>query len=229
MSKSGIFEGKTTNEAIEKGLKEFGVSKDKVEIKVIEEEKRSFFSILDPRVVKVEITLKNDEDINSKAKEKVIEELNEKEIEDAVKEFDLFLKEFVSKLPTPNVEYKVFYKDSYLNVEIIGDDLNYLIGYRGDTLNSIQAIFSAYAAKLNKKRVRVILDIGNYKEKRKRTLENLADKTANRVIKTRRQIALEPMHPYERKIIHSRLQDNNKVKTFSVGEEPHRKIVIAPM
>ena len=227
MSKSGIFEGKTTNEAIEKGLKEFGVSKDKVEIKVIEEEKRSFFSILDPRVVKVEITLKNDEDINSKAKEKVIEELNEKEIEDAVKEFDLFLKEFVSKLPTPNVEYKVFYKDSYLNVEIIGDDLNYLIGYRGDTLNSIQAIFSAYAAKLNKKRVRVILDIGNYKEKRKRTLENLADKTANRVIKTRRQIALEPMHPYERKIIHSRLQDNNKVKTFSVGEEPHRKIVIA--
>lgn len=231
MPKSMIFEGKTTNEAIEKGLKEFHVSKEKVDIKVLEEEKRSFFSILEPRKVKIEMTLKEENVENRKyiEKEKKIEQITEEEIEKAKKEVERFLKEFIDKLPTKEIEYKVENNNPYLNIDIQGKDINYLIGYRGENLNSLQIILSSFISNVSKSRIKVILDIGNYKEKRKKTLEELAERTASRVIKTKKQVALEPMQPYERKIIHSKLQENNKVKTFSVGEEPHRKIVIAPM
>lgn len=232
MSKSMIFEGKTTNEAIEKGLKELHVSKDKVEIIVIEEDKRSFFSILEPRKVKVEMTIKENKEENNivkETKEKVIEEVSAEEIEKMQKEVSKFLEELISKLPSNDIKFEVGQQDNYITVDIDGDDVNYLIGYRGETLNSIQVLLSAFVSNKTKSKIRVIVDIANYKNKRKKTLEDLAVKTANRVIRTKKQVTLEPMHPYDRKIIHTKLQDNNKVKTYSVGEEPHRKIVIAPM
>ena len=102
-----------------------------------------------------------------------------------------------------------------------------MIGYRGETLYALQAILSSIASKNVDQRVRVILDIEGYKEKREKTLEDLAEKVAKTVVKTRKPITLEPMQPYERKIIHSKLQENSKVQTISVGEEPHRKIVIS--
>lgn len=228
MPNSKIFEGKTTNEAIEKGLKEFHVSKDKVEIKIIEEEKRSFFSILDPRVVKIEMTLKEgvkEEDYSKK--ETVQEEVSKEELEEIKGKVEVFLKELIEKLPAKDLEYKVDYENSYITVDITGKDVNYLIGYRGDVLNSLQTILSSFITNITKHKVRAILDIGNYKEKRKTTLENLAERTASNVIRTGKKITLEPMTPYERKIIHSKLQENSKIKTYSVGEEPYRKIVIS--
>ena len=105
--------------------------------------------------------------------------------------------------------------------------MGFLIGYRGETLYALQNILSAIAGKGIQNKVRVILDIEGYKSKREKTLEDLADKVARTVIKTRKPVKLEPMQAYERKIIHSKLQQNSKVETTSVGEEPYRRIVVS--
>lgn len=225
MEKTIISEGKTTNEAIENGLRKLNVSKDCVDIKVLEnEDKRSFFSILTPRVVKVEMTLKEIKRDNSKIKKDI--ELSHKEQEKAKENLEKFLKEFILKLPK-GVTYKIETTSSYINVDIMNGDLGYLIGYRGETLYALQNILSSIAGKGIENRIRVILDIEGYKAKREKTLEDLAEKVAKTVIKTRKSIKLEPMQAYERKIIHSKLQQNQKVETISVGEEPHRRIIVS--
>ncbi len=230
MSKTIIVEGKTTNEAIEKGLKQLKVTRDHVQIKVLEDEKRSFFSILTPRVVKIEMTLKDSDDEN-KVRNNV--HLSKKEVHlseenqlIAKQNVEKFLAEFIKELPE-GATYVVDSNDQGLSVSISNEKLGFLIGYRGETLYALQAILSSIASKNVDQRVRVILDIEGYKEKREKTLEDLAEKVAKTVVKTRKPITLEPMQPYERKIIHSKLQENSKVQTISVGEEPHRKIVIS--
>ena len=227
MDKTIISEGKTTNEAIEKGLKQLRVSRDKVEIKVLEnEEKRSFFSILVPRVVKVEMKLKEEKSEKREVKTKRIIELTEEEQEKAKQNVKSFLEELQKELPE-NTTYKITKNEIGLNIEISNENLGFLIGYRGETLYAFQNILSAIAGKGIDKKVRVILDIEGYKEKREKTLEELAEKVAKTVIKTRKPVKLEPMQAYERKIIHSALQQNDKVQTESIGEEPNRRIVIS--
>lgn len=225
MSKSIISEGKTTNEAIEKGLKELKVSKNEVEIKVLEnEDKRSFFSILAPRIVKVELTLKEDEKATVTEKKEII--LSEKDFETAKNNVKLFLDEFFKSLKEDS-EYDIKQEDNRLLIEIKGENLGFLIGYRGETLYDLQNILSSIANKNVDNRVSVILDIENYRQKREKTLHDLALKVASTVIKTRKSVTLEPMKPYERKIIHSALQENNKVTTKSIGKEPRRRVVIS--
>ncbi len=227
MEKTIISEGRTTNEAIENGLKQLRVSKDKVEIKVLEnEEKRSFFSILAPRVVKVEMTLKEDKTEKKEIKPKKIIELSEEEQEKAEENVKNFMEEIIKELPE-NTTYVIHKDKTGLNVEISNENLGFLIGYRGETLYAFQNILSAIAGKDIDKKVRVILDIEGYKAKREKTLEELAEKVAKTVIKTRKPVKLEPMQAYERKIIHSKLQQNDKVQTESIGEEPNRRIVIS--
>ena len=224
MEKSIISEGKTTNEAIEKGLKELKLPRDMVEIKVLEnEDKRSFFSILAPRVVKVEMTVKE-----NKTEKKVKKDIHmsDEEQDKATENLENFLKEFVKELPE-NTEYSIEKTDKAIKVNLFNKDLGYLIGYRGETLYALQNILSAVASKGIKGKIRVILDIEGYKAKREKTLEDLAEKVAKTVIKTRKTVKLEPMQAYERKIIHSKLQGNTKVETVSVGEEPQRRIVIS--
>ena len=227
MDKTIIAEGRTTNEAIENGLKQLRVSKDKVEIKILEnEEKRSFFSILAPRVVKVEMKLKEEKNEKKEIKTKKIIELSKKEQDKAEENVKKFMEEILKELPE-NTTYKVSKSETGLNVEILNKNLGFLIGYRGETLYAFQNILSAIAGKGIDKKVRVILDIEGYKEKREKTLEELAEKVARTVIKTRKPVKLEPMQAYERKIIHSKLQQNDKVETESIGEEPNRRIVIS--
>lgn len=222
---SVIAEGKTTAEAIENGLKQLNVSKDKVNIKVLENtEKRSFFSILAPRVVKVELTLKDVKEHYAPMQEHV-NQITPEQIEIAKKNLTVFLDEFSTKFEDFDYDIKVNGND--INVELKGNDSSKLIGYRGETLNSIQIVMSTIANKNVMGKVRIILDIAGYREKRKKVLEDLADKISKTVIKTGKTIMLEPMPAYERKIIHTRLQNNEKVKTFSKGEEPYRKIVIS--
>ena len=225
MEKTIIAEGKTTNEAIENGLKELKVSKDRVNIKVLEsEDKRSFFSILAPRVVKVELTLKEEKE--SKPKKEI--ELSEDEKNKAIENVKTFLNDFINKLNENNeISYNVEFINSYLNISINCKDLGYLIGYRGETLYAMQNILSSIAGKGISNRVKVILDIEGYKEKREKTLESLAEKVAKTVLRTRKPIKLEPMKAYERKIIHTKLQNYNKIDTSSVGEEPYRRIVVS--
>ena len=230
MEKTIVTEGKTTNEAIEKGLKILNVSKNKVEIKVLEnEDKRSFFSILAPRVVKVQMTLKEDLNNVKKTEEKPIRkeiELTEEEQNKAAKNVNEFLIDFIKQLPE-DTTYEIKKDKSAIYVSMNNENLGFLIGHIGETLYAMQSILSAIAGKGLENRVRVILDIEEYKEKREKTLKELANKIAKTVVRTRKPVKLEPMKAYKRKIIHSQLQTNNKVETYSVGEEPHRRIVIA--
>ena len=225
MGKKIVSQGKTTNEAIENGLKELNVNKNMVDIKILEnEEKRSFFSILTPRVVKVQLTLKDEK--NKKNVEKKEIKLSEEEQEIAKKNIDKFLKEFLN-IVEENTEYIIQNDEKGLSVELKNNNLGFLIGYRGETLYSFQNILSAVASKNLNSRVRVILDIEGYKEKREKALKELAEKLEKTVIKTKKSVTLEPMQAYERKIIHTKLQNSEKVETKSIGEEPRRKIVIS--
>ncbi len=225
MLESIISEGKTTNEAIENGLKKLNVSKNDVEIKVLENtEKRSFFSILTPRVVKVELKIKEKKENNNtvKKEERIITDIEDRKIilED-------FLKQFIEKLPNSLIGYNINIVNNEIIIELNGEYAGKLIGYRGENLNALQIILSSIANKNFEDRVRVLLDIEGYREKREKTLEELAIKISKTVMKTGKSITLEPMSSYERKIIHSKLQENNNIDTHSIGEEPNRRIVIS--
>lgn len=233
MPKSVITEGKTSTEAIEKGLKELNVSKNQVEIKILEEKKKSFFSILDPHVVKVELTLKenaqegkivekkknDDEKVNQKKK------ADQDDLESAKASIETFLNEFLTKI-SPEITYKIEIKEDVINVVVDGNESTKLIGYRGEALNSLQIILSTIANKNKDAGIKVILDIGNYKDTRKATLEELAGKLERTVMKSGKSVTLEPMTAYERKIIHTKLQNSEFVRTYSIGEDDRRRIVI---
>ena len=219
-----IAEGKTSNEAIEKGLKELNCRREDVEIKVLEnEEKRSFFSILEPRIVKVELTLKK-EPKEKNVKEKKNENITPEDLEKCERAVDNFLKLFTDQVK--ELEYVINKKDNSIYVEIKGNNSSKLIGYRGETIKALQTILSAIGNKELENRVRVLVDIGGYKEKREETLKELAKKLEKTVRKTGKKIILEPMSSYERKIIHMELQNSKFVTTYSIGEEPRRRIVI---
>lgn len=231
MEEKFIFEGKTTTEAIEKGLKQLKLKKEDVEINILKDEKRSFFSILEPRIVKVELVKKDKKESDSKKIEntsykKEKKEMSKNAIEKAEKNITEFLNKFLKLFSEEELKFDISTDGYYIIVEITGNNTNSLIGYRGETLNALQTLLSSVANKEIEEKVRVILDVSGYKEKRKKVLEELADKISKTVIKTGKRVTLEPMPAYERKIIHSRLQNNNKITTDSVGEEPHRKVVI---
>lgn len=230
MPEGRIFEGKTTNEAIEKGLRELKVSKNDVEINVIKsDDKRSFFDILAPRVVKVEIKLKEKKEEKRVEKDKVKEEIiiDKNVLENAKIKITEFIDKFLYQVIGEKIPYKCDINENVIEVVIDDKKADFLIGYRGENLNAFQTILNAIAVKGNNEKIRVEVDVLEYREKRKKALEDLAEKISKSVIKTRKSIALEPMTPYERKIIHSKLQDNKKVKTTSVGEGIHRKVVIS--
>lgn len=229
MEEKHVFEGKTSTEAIEKGLKELKLKKEDVEINILKDEKRSFFSILEPRVVKVEIT-KKEKEVSVKTTRNEIKkeksEMSKEAIKKAEENLTKFLDKFLKLISTDELKYDISTDNYYITVDIKGNNTNNLIGYRGETLNAMQTLLSSVANKDIEEKVRVVLDISGYKEKRKKVLEELADKVSKTVIKTGKKVTLEPMPAYERKIIHSRLQNNNKIITDSVGEEPHRRVVI---
>lgn len=232
MPKELIFEGKTTTEAIDKGLKELKVSKDKVEITVLEqEEKRSFFSILAPRVVKVKMVLKEEKTNSTKypkkeEKHREVEEVSKEDLELAKQAMETFLTEFIASLKNKQITPSVSTDGSIIKISLEGENASEFIGYRGEVLNALQTVLSTIANKNHKAKIKVVVDIAGYKQRREKTLEDLAVKVAKSVVRTGKSITLEPMTAYERKIIHSKLQENNRVETHSVGEEPHRRIVI---
>ena len=222
MPKTIIAEGKTSTEAIEKGLKELKATRSQVDVKILEEKKKSFFSILDPHVVKVELTLREDSIPEKKEKNIEKKEINQKDIEYADKAVENFLNKISS-----NIEYTVKNENGLVYVNIKGEDSTKLIGYRGEALNALQTLLTTVASKNREESVKVILDIGNYKDARKKTLEELARKVEKTVKKTGKSVTLEPMNAYERKILHTELQNSEFVKTYSVGEGDRRRVVIA--
>lgn len=226
MPKSIISEGKTSTEAIEKGLKELNVSRNQVDIKILEEKKKSFFNILEPHVVKVELTLKEKEEKQIPVKKTKIENISKEDLDNAKKEIKTFLSEFLKQI-AETITYEISEEENVIHVLITGEESSRLIGYRGESLNSLQTILTTIANKGRESSVKVILDIGEYKDARKKTLEELATKIEKTVTKTGKTVTLEPMTAYERKIIHTKLQNSKTVKTHSIGENENRRVVIS--
>lgn len=229
MPKTIIAEGKTSTEAIEKGLRELKVSKNQVDIKIIEEKKKSFFNILDPHMVKVELTLREEKikKENKKIEKEIVrKEAKPEDLSKAKENIEHFLKQFLATI-SEEINYNVKIEDGIIWVSISGEESARLIGYRGEALGALQTILTVIASKGEDTNVKTILDIGNYKETRKKTLEELSDKIEKTVIRTGKSVTLEPMSAYERKIIHSRLQRSKYVKTYSIGENDRRRVVIA--
>lgn len=233
MNKSIIAEGKTSTDAINNGLKELNVSKDKVDIKILESKtKKSFFSILAPRVVQVELTLK--ENIETKKRREVSSSSRKQFIKsgdttiedlDKVKAIVEDLLKVITKNYVCNIDIKVDNITIYVNID--GKDAPKLIGYRGEVLTSIETLLITVAFKSCDSRVKVNLDICNYKSKRAKVLENLAFNVAKSVVEYGKSVTLDPMSTYERKIVHDALQNNEKIESYSIGTDPNRKIIVS--
>lgn len=198
---------KTVDDAITEACQKLGVTSDRLDYQVIEEGSSGFLGIgSKPAVIKAAV------------KE---EELS---VSDAAKNFlrDVFAAMKMSVVV--NVEYNE--EEKTMDVDLSGDDMGILIGKRGQTLDSLQYLVSLVVNKESEDYIRVKVDTENYRERRKETLENLAKNIAYKVKRTKRPVSLEPMNPYERRIIHSALQGDKYVSTHSEGEEPFRRVVV---
>ena len=204
--KSIEVEGKNVEDALEKALRELNTTKEKVDLEIIDRGSKGLFNVIGFKPARIKVSMKYD----------YIEEAR-KFISNILKSMDL------------KAEISITEKDDTINVNLHGDKMGLIIGYRGETLDSIQYLLSLVVNKVHDiPHKKVILDTENYRSKREETLKGVAIKSANRVIKTRKILKLEPMNPYERRIIHFALQDNKLVNTYSEGEEPFRRIVIEP-
>jgi len=196
--------GKTAEEAIQNALKELNVTEDKVAIEVLEEGSKGFLNIIGVKPAKVKVTLKRDH------------------IGDAKK----FLRDVLNAM---NIKAEIHIKEenNEININLIGPNMGVLIGYRGETLDSLQYLVSLVVNKNHDETYkRVILDTVNYRHNRQETLKKLAFKMSEKVRVNGKTLKLEPMNPYERRVIHSTLQNNAYVTTHSEGEEPYRRVVI---
>lgn len=197
---------KTVDEAITEALIELGTTSDNVDIEVIDKGNSGIFGLFN-RLAKVRVKRKlNYEDIASN-----------------------FLDNLFYKMNIPvTTDIKYNEHNNTINIDLNGSDMGVLIGKRGQTLDSLQYLTSLVINRESDTYIRVKMDTENYRERRKETLENLAKNLANKAIKINKKVTLEPMNPYERRIIHSALQNDKLVKTHSEGEEPYRKVVIVP-
>lgn len=201
--KSFVAKGKTVEEAIANALAELGVSREEVTAKVLEIPDSGIMGMFGNKYAKVEVTVNDD----------------------AIEKAKKFLSETLSLMGV-EAEVEAGYEEDMLVLNIDSDDTGILIGRRGQTLDSLQYLTSLVVNKKRDNYLRVSLDVADYREKRKNALQDLADKIALNVEKTRRKYELEPMNPYERRVIHSALQSYEHITTYSEGEEPNRHVII---
>ncbi len=195
--------GKTVDEAVSAALSELGIVKEEADIEIIEEGSKGFLGVFGAKDAVVKVKRKFDPERIAKN----------------------FLKEmFIAMGFIVNIETEL--KDRHLNIKISGDDMGVIIGKRGQTLDSIQYLVNLAVNKGTASYISVTIDTENYRERRKETLESLAHNLARKVKHTGKNVVLEPMNPYERRIIHSALQNDRYVTTYSEGEEPYRNVVI---
>ncbi len=199
---------KTVNDAITEACQRLGVTSDMLEYQVIEEGSNGFLGIgAKPAVIKA-------------AAKKV-----EVSVEDKAKEFLKDVFDAMHMTVVVNVKYDE--ANNNMEIDLSGDEMGVLIGKRGQTLDSLQYLVSLVVNKDSENYIRVKVDTENYRQRRKDTLENLAKNIAYKVKRTKRSVSLEPMNPYERRIIHSALQNDRYVTTHSEGDEPFRRVVVA--
>lgn len=214
--------GKNYDEALEDALSKVGLKKEQVTVELIEEPKKRIFSILEHKQVKVKV-VEIDEAEQKKEKKK---DFSEEEVEIVNKNVHEYLNN-VFKAMKIEVEIKSKYENGVLNFDVYGENAGIIIGYRGDTLDALQLLATNAGNKGRSDYIRIILDVENYRKRRIKALEELANRKAAFVATKGRSITLEPMSPYERRVIHTTLQNHPKVKTSSTGEEPYRKVTIS--
>ena len=228
------FTGKTVDAALDAALDQFRTSSDCVEYDVIEKESNGLLGLFS-KPAKIRVRLKENADVLEEAVkpvsvEEVVEETPVVAVDEGqmTKAAESFLREVCDKMGVEaTFEISCDSEDSRININIVGKDMGLLIGKRGQTLDALQYLTSLVVNKESGTYYKVKLDTENYRARRKETLENLAKNLSTKVKKTKRPVALEPMNPYERRIIHSALQHDKYVETYSEGEEPNRKVVIA--
>ena len=195
---------KTVDDAITDACQKFTVTSDKLEYEVVDEGKTGLLGIgARPTVIKVRV---------------------KSSVEDKAKDF---LKDVFAAMDltvVANISYNE--EENAMDIELSGDEMGILIGKRGQTLDSLQYLVSLVVNKDTENYVRVKVDTENYRKRRKETLENLARNISYKVKRTKRPVSLEPMNPYERRIIHSALQNDKYVTTYSEGDEPFRHVVV---
>ena len=195
---------KTVDDAITEACQKFSVTSDKLEYEVVEEGSSGFLGI--------------------GSKDAVIKARVKSSVQDKAKDFLKDVFEAMNLTVVVDVKYDEFEKT--MDIDLSGDEMGVLIGKRGQTLDSLQYLVSLVVNKDVEDYIRVKVDTENYRKRRKDTLENLAKNIAFKVKRTKRPVSLEPMNPYERRIIHSALQNDKYVTTHSEGEEPFRRVVV---
>lgn len=201
--KSIIVEDSSVEEAVQSALKKLEAKREQVEVDILEEGSKGFLGFIGSKRAKVKVTFKETH-----------EELIRNFIDEVIGAMEL------------NVDYDIFLENEYWCVEFTGEDVRFLIGRRGKTLNALQMLTNLAVNKKLEDRIRIIIDAEDYRKRREETLRGLARKTAERVCRTKGEVILEPMTPQERRIIHLELQDHDRVVTLSRGEEPYRKVVV---
>lgn len=196
---------KTVNDAITEACQKLGVTSDKLDYEVVEEGSSGFLGIgAKPAVIKASVKKSSVEEVARVFLNDVFQAMNMEVV----------------------IDIKYNDEEKSMDIELSGNEMGVLIGKRGQTLDSIQYLTSLVVNKGNAGYVRVKVDTENYRARRKETLENLAKNIAFKVKRTKKPVFLEPMNPYERRVIHSALQNDPLVSTHSEGEEPYRKVVV---
>lgn len=196
--------GKTIEEAVQLCLAELNADQSEVEIEVLEEGNKGLFGLIGSRQARVSVRLINDP------------------VREATKLLESILAEMHVK-----ARIEMRRQDENIFVSFSGSDLGVLIGRRGETLDALQYLLNLMMARRQEERIRYILDVEGYRERREQTLTKLARRLSEKVKRTRKSVVLEPMNPQERRVIHTALQNDPMVMTFSEGEEPYRKVVIS--
>ncbi len=197
--------GKTVEEAITAGVLELGVDRTQVKVEVIEEPaKKGFFGLFGKSLARVRVSYENDPGV--------------------------LAAEFIYKICQAmgvNADTQVSKSGDNWHVDINGPELGILIGRRGDTLDALQYLTNLAVSKILSERVRIIVDVEGYRQRREETLVRLAKRLSEKVKRTGIRVVLEPMNPHERRIIHTSLQEETRISTFSEGDDPNRRVVIS--
>ncbi|AZN38868.1 RNA-binding cell elongation regulator Jag/EloR [Paenibacillus albus] len=218
-----VASGKTIEDAVQNGLTELQVSADRVNVTVLEKPSKGLFGLIGARAAKVELVLVP---VIVPEQEKATVSAAGTAPKDPLLEAERFITEVARSM---GLDIAIVRNDSKDELRLAisgGGDLGMLIGRRGQTLDSLQYLVNIVANRYSNSHLRIVLDAEDFRERRRKTLEDLSDRLAGHVVRTRKEVVLEPMSPHERKIIHSQLQNHAKVKTFSKGDEPNRRVVI---
>ena len=236
MIKSIEVSAKTEDEAIKSALEKLGLSRDDVSVEIVERAKSGFFGLKSsPAVVRVNYEVEDDLSIEANAEAMA-------DVDDSVKESKSITqndeqddrcanaKRFLSGLferMGVDITAEITSDDSTIEVLLKGENPGSVIGRRGETLDAIQHLTNYVINRPGGKRTRVNIDAENYRQRRNETLEKLAERAAGKVLKYRKNVTLDPMNAYERHVIHTVLQEYDNISTYSVGNEPNRRIVVA--